>query len=150
VFSLDVDDMEVDELATNLADFVYEHRGANQSFEWDKHALPKGYIHIGVFPPFDFEPGGTWRYFRGSDTTLATREQLAIRIAEKNTRMADYRAVAREVWLLIVNDLFLGPGEVFVRDDDLAEWTFDFAFDKVFLFRRQPGGSGDVIQLRRQ
>ena len=58
--------------------------------------------------------------------------------------------VAREVWLLLVNDLFLGPGEVSVYEDDLKDWTFDFSFDKVLGFRRQPGGSAEVIELRRQ
>lgn len=52
--------------------------------------------------------------------------------------------------MLIVNDLFLGPGEVCLRSEDLAQWAFDFAFDKVLLFERQPGGSGKVIKLRRQ
>ena len=65
-------------------------------------------------------------------------------------RVVDYRTVAREVWLLLVNDLFLGPGEVSVYEDDLKDWTFDFSFDKVLVFRRQPGGSGEVIELRRQ
>ena len=49
-----------------------------------------------------------------------------------------------------VNDLFLGPGEVSVYEDDLKDWTFDFSFDKVLGFRRQPGGSAEVIELRRQ
>nr|QIQ10809.1 hypothetical protein GLBDPPGF_00015 [uncultured bacterium] len=150
VFSLDADEMDVETLAQNLADFVYNHRHANQNFEWHDHELPKGYINIGVFPPFDFEPAGDWRYFRVFSTTLATREQIAARIDSKNGRIAHYRAVASEVWLLIVNDLFLGPGEVAVRDDDLASWAFGYAFDKVLLFQRQPGGSGRVIELRRQ
>jgi len=46
--------------------------------------------------------------------------------------------VAREVWLLLVNDLVLGPGEVSVYEDDLKDWTFDFSFDKVLGFRRHP------------
>jgi len=37
-----------------------------------------------------------------------------------------------------VNDLFLGPGEVSVYEDDLKDWTFDFSFDKVLGFRRHP------------
>lgn len=49
-----------------------------------------------------------------------------------------------------VNDLFLGPGEVSVYEDDLKDWTFDFSFDKVLGFRRQPGGSAEVIELRQQ
>lgn len=52
------------------------------------------------------------------------------------------------MWVLIVNDLFLGPGEVTVGAQDLTQWTFDFAFDKVLLFERQPGGSGKVTELR--
>jgi hypothetical protein len=150
VFSLDVNETDVDELAQNLADFVYDHRDADQSIEWDKYDLPTGYIHIGVFPPFEFEPEGNWRYFRGFDTTKATRDLLAARIAEKDPRVVDYRTVAREVWLLLVNELFLSPGEVSVCEDDLKDWTFDFFFDKVLVFRRQPGGSGEVIELRRQ
>lgn len=72
------------------------------------------------------------------------------RLSEKNSRVDDYRKIASEVWLLIVNDRFLGAGEVSVRSDDLAAWTFDFAFDKVLLFEREAGGSGQVIELRRR
>ena len=150
VFSHDADKMDVDELAENLAGFVYDHRDANQNFEWHQYALPKGFINIGVFPTLEFEPAGSWRYFRAFNTRRATRELIATRIAEKNQRVGDYRTAAREVWLLLVNDLFLGPGEVAVYEDDLKDWSFDFSFDKVLLFRRQPGGTGEVIQLRRQ
>jgi hypothetical protein len=73
---------------------------------------------------------------------------IAAVIAEKNAHLPKYRKIAGEVWLLIVNDLFLGPGEVCARKDHLAEWTFTFDFDKVLLFSRQPGNSGEVIELR--
>jgi hypothetical protein len=72
---------------------------------------------------------------------------IAARIAEKNARVPVYRQAAPQSWLLIVNDLFLGPGEVCVREDDLARWRFDF--DRVLLFARQPGGGGEVFDLRR-
>jgi hypothetical protein len=56
---------------------------------------------------------------------------------------------APEVWLLIVNDQFLGPGELYVRPDHLEQWKFQFDFDKVLLFSREPGGTGEVIEIRR-
>jgi hypothetical protein len=60
-----------------------------------------------------------------------------------------YRTSAPEVWLLIVNDHFLGPGEVRARPEDLTTWKFVFDFDKVLLFLREPGGNGDVIELQK-
>jgi hypothetical protein len=57
--------------------------------------------------------------------------------------------VAGEVWLLIVNDRFLGAGEVYARPDRLAQWKFAFDFEKVLLFLREPGGSGEVIELHK-
>jgi len=145
VFSLDAAQMKVGVLAKTLADFVYQHRDDDKSFEWNE--VPKGYYHIGVFPSTDGR--GCWRYFRAGDTVPVSRELIGGRIAEKNARVSDYRAHASEVWLLIVNDLFIGPGEVSVRPEVLAQWTFPRSFDKVLLFERQPGGSGQVIELQR-
>jgi hypothetical protein len=51
---------------------------------------------------------------------------------------------------VVVNDRFLGHGEVYVRPQDLVAWRFRFDFDKVLLFSRQPGGSGEVIEVQRQ
>jgi hypothetical protein len=48
-----------------------------------------------------------------------------------------------------VNDQFLGPGEVYARPDNLAHWKFPFDFDKVLLFSREPGGTGEVIEIQR-
>ena len=145
VFSNDADQLKVGVLAKSLADFVHVHRDDNASFEWPD--VPEGYNSIGVFPALDAQ--GRWLCFRVGDTVLASRELIGERIAEKNLCLAEYRKLASEVWLLIVNDLFLGPGEVCVHSESLAQWTFDFAFDKVLLFERQPGGSGEVIELRR-
>ena len=61
--------------------------------------------------------------------------------------MSDFRRASDEVWLLIIKDLFLGPGEVYVRPDDLAQWAFPLSFDKVLVFSRQRGGSGTVFEL---
>jgi len=49
---------------------------------------------------------------------------------------------------LIVNDQFLGPGEVYAQPEDLARWKFAFDFEKALLFSREPGGSGKVIELQ--
>ncbi|HXJ91626.1 MAG TPA: hypothetical protein VMT20_01950 [Terriglobia bacterium] len=74
---------------------------------------------------------------------------IAERIAEKNGRVKVYRLSATEVWLLIVNNRFLGPGEVYVRPDDLAQWKFPFDFDKVLMFLREADGTGEVIEIQR-
>lgn len=142
--------MHVDELAKGLADFVYKHRDANENFDWYHcEDMPKGFSGIGVFPPWDIEPEGRWLNFRAINVASITQEMLATRIAEKNAKLPQYRKIAPEVWLLIVNDLFLGPGEVTVRLDHLKRWTFNFDFDKVLFFECQPGGSGTVIELLR-
>lgn len=39
--------------------------------------------------------------------------------------------------------------EVCVHLEALTQWTFDFDFDKVLFFERQPGGTGKVIELLR-
>jgi hypothetical protein len=113
--------------------------------------LPPGYSHIGVFPRRDVDPAdGSWRYFCASSTELASKELLDERVREKNARLAEYRLKVGEVWLLLVNDLFLGPGEVAVRDEDIAQWSFASDFDRLVLFQRQPGGSGKVSELRQR
>jgi hypothetical protein len=135
------------QLVESLALFVHSHRNNHGNFN---RGLPRGYCHIGVFEPIEQLDGDKWRCFAGFDVVLAPKELIEHRIAEKNDLVAAYRESAPEAWLLIVNDQFLGAGEVCARPDQVAEWTFDFAFDKVLLFVRQPGGSGQVIELRRQ
>jgi len=136
----------VKQLSAGLADFVYEHRNHYGSFSWDEEALPDGFCHIAEFSPNE---DGRWFHSAGSRTELVGPELILASITEKNERLAEYRKATPDVWLLIVNDLFLGAGEVCVRLDEIARSTFDFGFDKVLLFERQPGGSGKVIELRR-
>jgi hypothetical protein len=50
----------------------------------------------------------------------------------------------------MINDQFLGPGEVYTRPDHLAEWSFAFDFDKVLIFARKPGGGGHVTEIRKR
>jgi hypothetical protein len=131
-------------LTKSLADFVYENR-ANKGAGFERN-LPQGYCHIGIHEPLS--AGGRWHGVRAFDTIVAPKELLEARIAEKNGRVPDYKLAAPEVCLLIVNDQFLGPGEVYARPDHLAQWKFPFDFDKVLLFSREPGGTGEVIEIQ--
>jgi hypothetical protein len=143
VFSDHAVEMTVADLAQSLADFVWAHRDENRSFRWKE--CPTGYLHVGVF-----SGEGDWRYFRAGDTELATRDQVGQRIASKDALVPGYRRRATELWLLIVADQFLGPGELYVRPDHLTEWAFDYSFEKVLIFQRQPGGSGEILEVRRR
>jgi len=133
------------ELKDSLSDFVYANR-ANVGKGHYK-GLPPGFNHIGIWKSQG--PEGLWQAGRAFDTVVAPRELLESRIAEKNVRVADYRLSAPEVWLLIINDQFLGPGEVYARPEHLAAWKFPFDFEKVLLFSREPGGTGEVIEIQR-
>jgi hypothetical protein len=139
------EDVRFNVLTKSLADFVYAHR--NHRGKGLERSLPRGYCHIGIHD--HLETGGRWRGVRAFDTVVASKEQLAACIAAKNTNVQEYRLSAPHVWLLIVNDQFLGPGEVYACPDHLARWRFAFDFDKVLLFSREPGGSGRVIQIQR-
>lgn len=132
-------------LTKSLSDFVYANRGAKGT--GIKKNLPEGFCHIGIFEPLRDEP--KWHAGRAFDTIVAPKDLIGARIAEKNGRVKDYKLSAPEVWLLIVNDQFLGPGEVYARPDHLAQWKFPFDFDKVLLFSREPGGTGEVIEIQR-
>ncbi len=132
-------------LTKSLADFVYANRTAKGT--GFKTNLPRGFCHIGIFEPVNDEP--RWHACRAFDTIPAPKELIEARIAEKNARLNEYRRAAPEVWLLIVNDKFLGPGEVYVRPDQLTQWKFRFDFNKVLLFSREPGGTGEVIEITR-
>lgn len=142
-----IEDLGLNLLVTGLVDFVHAHRNDMGCFDWNDCELPEGYCYIAIQEAQD--PAGQWRTFKAFDTTLATKEQVEARIAEKLLRLPEYRRAATEIWLLIVNDRFLGAGEVYARADHVAQWKFAFDFDKVLLFLREPGGSGEVIELQR-
>jgi hypothetical protein len=72
------------------------------------------------------------------------------RIAEKLLRLPEYRKAVAENWLLIVNDRFLGAGEIYARAEHVEQWTFAFDFDKVLMFLREPGGTGEVLEVQRE
>jgi hypothetical protein len=147
-FAPNIEDLGFNLLVNGLVDFVHLHREEKTGcFNWNDCELPEGYCYVAIHEAR--EPMGQWRTFKAFDTTLAPRELIASRIAEKLLRLPEYRKAARENWLLIVNDRFLGAGEVYARADHVAEWKFAFDFDKVLLFLRDPGGSGEVIEIQR-
>jgi hypothetical protein len=140
------EDVAFNDLIRSLAELVYANR-ASRGTELRREVLPKGYCHVSIHEPL--VPGGRWHAVSAGDTIVAPKELLETRIAEKSGRAPEYKRVAPEVWLLIVNDQFLGPGEVYARPDDLARWAFAFDFDKVLLFSREPGGTGKVFEVQR-
>jgi hypothetical protein len=145
VFSRDAANLGVNELVTSLAQFVHLNRHRRGSDFDDIAELPKGYSRVGVHEPNTQD--GHWYALRAYGVGFNVKDLIESRIAEKNQRVPDYRLAAPKVWLLITNDQFPGPGQVFVSPEQLAEWKFDFVFDKVLLFLRQAGGTGDVIEL---
>ena len=119
--------VSVKDLTTSLANFVHAHqKDIGTNFTSD---LPDGYCSIGVFEPYGTVEG-RWRSNRGFDVISTPKELIEACIAEKTERVPTYRLAASEVWLLIVNDHFLGPGEVRTDPDRLTEWTFKSDFDK--------------------
>jgi hypothetical protein len=146
-FAPNTENISFNQLKNGLVNFVHANRHDEGAYDWNVCELPKGYCYIAIHPARD--PIGHWRPFYASDTTLASKELLDSCIARKNLRLRDYRGAAREIWLLIVNDQFLGAGEVYARPDHLAKWKFAFDFERVLLFSRGPGGVGEVIELQR-
>ena len=146
VLSRDAANLGVNELVTSLTQFVHLNRHRRGSFD-DIAELPKGYSRVGVHEPNTQD--GHWYALRAFGVGFNVKDLIESRIAEKNLRVPDYRLAAPTVWLLITNDQFLGPGQVHVSPEQLVEWKFDFDFDKVLLFLRQPGGTGEVIELQR-
>ena len=142
------EDMRVDELTQSLADFVYAHR--HERGEIKDERLPRGWCHIAIFDPWGNQPAdGDWPVSRAIHTVLGAKEMVEARITEKNARVSDYRAQVSEVWLLIVNNRYLGPGEVYLRADAISTERFTFAFDRVLVFLRDIGAGGEVVELQR-
>lgn len=138
------------ELTESLVEFVYKHRDRRGS-DFNIRELPKGYCHVGIHEALDRpDRTGHWQGPRAFSKGVAPRELIELRIAEKNEKVPEYRQSASIVWLLLVSDQFIGPGEVYVRPDHLAQWEFVFHFDKVLLFTREIGGGGEVVDVQRK
>lgn len=97
--------------------------------------LPPGLGVLGVATPL---LGLRRSWFLGAlgNTVLLTRDLLAGEISKKSMRVPRYREKASEVWLLIVADLFPSSAS-FSVPEAVANWEFDFAFDRVLLFSRE-------------
>ena len=148
VYSRQAESLHPNQMAKSLSAFIYQQQGKIGVYEWQK--VPEGFSRIGIhdlLPTAD--PGGRWYGVRAFSVEIAIRELLERCIARKNVRLPAYRSAASNVWLLIVNDQFLGPGEVYVRPEDLSIWSFKFEFEKVLLFAREVGGGGKVYELQR-
>jgi hypothetical protein len=139
------------ELTRSLLDPVRVRQTTESvSADWSNGSVglyERGFLHVGVHSPLASK--NQWQGIRAFSTTVAPEELVRSCIEVKNARVSDYRASVDAVWLLIVNDQFLGPGEVYARHEDLTRWTFRFDFDKVLVFSRQPGGTGQVFELQR-
>jgi len=147
VFASETEHVRFHKLAGGLASFVYNNQVARGDFDWNECDLPDGYSHIHLFPPRTLT--GTWRTYKAFGSSLAPKELIDSRITEKNGRITEYRLVADEVWLLVVNDQFLGAGEVYARPDHVSQWKFASRFDRTLLFSRERDGSGELIELDR-
>jgi hypothetical protein len=145
-FSRSATGLHPNQLASSLAECVYSRRESRGTCAVKD--LPSGYCHIGIHEPRpEIDKTGHWHGVRAFDVEIATKQLIESRIASKRARLAKYAEEANVVWLLIVNDQFLGPQEVFVRPEDLAAWRFDSGFDRVLLYARDPGGGGKVFDL---
>jgi hypothetical protein len=95
------------QLTDSLVEFIYARRESRGKCASNK--LPDGYCHIGIHEPHQqIDPTGHWHGVRAFDVEIASKELVESRIATKDARLQTYRNAATEVWLLIVNDQFLG------------------------------------------
>jgi len=144
-FNWKSEEIDFQELVESLVAFVDNHRGS----DFHIRELPEGYCHMGIHDPLDRpDRTGHWYGSRAFSKGVAPRGLIEFRIAEKNEKVPEYRRSASVVWLLLVSDQFLGPGEVYARPEHLAQWEFDF--DKVLLFTREIGGGGEVFDVQQK
>lgn len=134
------------QMAECLANFVQSHYA-------DQEEAVKGY----KFP--DVPPGissvriarhldgktSRWQAGRFGQTIVLNYPFLAQTISRKNGLVEQYRERAKRVWLLIVSD-FLPASGSFSIPNEIAEWKFDFDFDKVLLWSRE---DSKVFELSR-
>jgi hypothetical protein len=146
-FSRRATDLTLKQLAHSLAGLAHTRR--KNTGVCPTRDLPDGYCYIAIHTPCSqLNPTGHWHSGRAFDTVLVTKQMIESRIEGKNLCLTDYRLAAFELWLLIVNDQFLGPGEVYADPNELAQWKFKFDFQKVLLFARTPDGGGKVFELQ--
>ena len=128
-----------------LASFVLRHRPADGgcvTLEFgDMDDFPDwcSVIRIATFD-------GGWHTSSSADLMTAERDYVADCIAAKTKRVPRYRtrAPGYQIWLLIATQ----PSVLWSIEvpDSLADWRFNFDFDKVILLSWE----GSVIELKRE
>lgn len=127
------------DLARAVAGFVRDHRrGERQVTFYEAGNLdipvPLGLTGINIASPLP-GPLRSWSGGGVGQTILVSYALLDQAIKEKDPLVASYRVKANEIWLLIVCDLF--PASMsFAVPDDIGEWEFAIAFDKVLFLSR--------------
>lgn len=142
--------ISVQELARSLADFVAVNHGSPGHYTRQRGQPLSAVLPDGVLSVAIHNTGGRshWQGMVGFRSTLAERELVERRIQSKNAQVPDYKKLADQVILLIVNDQSIGAGEVAVDEVKVAGWRFSTAFDRVLVFARNIGGGGQVFELR--
>jgi hypothetical protein len=127
------------DLARAVAGFVRDHRRCDRQVTFYEAGdldipIPPGLTGINIASPLPGPPRA-WAGGGVGQTILVSHALLDQAIKEKGARVASYRAKSSEVWLLIVCDLF--PASMsFAVPDDIGEWEFTFAFDKILFLSR--------------
>ena len=129
-----------EQLAQAFAEFVranYPEDGKVWNFREGRpdSTLPSDFGAVSIARPL---LGGSRRWFAGGvgETKLLTYDLLNEVISAKNPLVADYRARANEVWLLIAVDIFPFSAS-FSVPAEVDTWRFDYEFDQVLLLSRQ-------------
>lgn len=118
------------EMAQALSAFVMSHRQqANPVATFDRHdEIPDGFGVISIV-----SDAGTW--FCGEsvgNSVSGIHRELSTRIAVKNSRVPNYRVNLPDspIWLLLHSGIAV-PESVPIPWG-IADWTFEFDFDRVF------------------
>jgi hypothetical protein len=129
-----------EQLAQAFSQFVranYPEDGRVLNFREGKptSVLPSGLGAVSIARPL---LGGSRRWFAGGvgETKLLTYDLVAEVISSKNPLVAEYRARASKVWLLIAVDIFPFSAS-FSVPAKVDTWSFDYDFDQVLLLSRQ-------------
>jgi len=129
-----------EQLAQSFAEFVCANRpkdGRVLAFrESDRMStLPAGFGSVSIAPSLS-EHCRPWFAGGVGQTMPLTYDLLAQAISAKNSKFANYRSRASEVWLLVVADLFPSSTS-FSVPADIETWHFDHEFDQVLLLSRE-------------
>ena len=114
-------------------------RGEKQTIEgWrlrraEPGVLPVQIDEIRILNPDFPEPESLWGVPWGGAIPVLTKEQLQAEIAQKETKLPEYRKICDSLWLLLVADGFTLSTH-FKLPDDIREMIFVSGFDRAFFF----------------